>query len=336
MSESGGEKRFSATPSRIAKAKREGEIARSSELSANAAFAAAFLATIVVVTPLGGAVRRALEEAARGQSAVGEVFAVVMLAIVPLTGAAFVAAGVGLAQSGGLRFIMPTLQFTRCNPVAGLKRVISHETMTQTLRGFIAFAVAIAAIVPSLRDLLPVSARSGPLPLAAVAWSSVVHVVFVTLAVGGAFALVEYAAARRTWLRKLRMSFEEMKADAKEHEGDPHARSRRRSLHRQFLRGSLARVKDASFVVVNPMHVAIALQYRPPEVPVPLVLVRAADEAALRVREHARALRIPVIEDVALARALHRDARFGAPIPHAHYVAVAEIVAALMRVRGLS
>jgi flagellar biosynthetic protein FlhB len=93
----------------------------------------------------------------------------------------------------------------------------------------------------------------------------------------------------------------------------------------------MRRIKDASFVVTNPEHVAVALEYRPPTVPVPRVLVRALDEAARRVREIASSYGIPIVENAALARALYRDGRSGRPIPHEHYVAVAEVVAALLR-----
>jgi flagellar biosynthesis protein FlhB len=143
--------------------------------------------------------------------------------------------------------------------------------------------------------------------------------------------LAEFAAARKAWLRKLRMSADDRKREAKEQDGDPFARGRRRALHRSFLRGALAEVKKASFVVANPTHVAVALEYRPPTVPVPRVLVRAAGEMAARVRAVAAECGVPVVENVALARALYRDARAGEPIAHAHYVAVAEVVAALAR-----
>ncbi len=129
------------------------------------------------------------------------------------------------------------------------------------------------------------------------------------------------------------MSFEELRRDSKENDGDPLARSRRRALHRQIARGSLQRVKDAAFVVTNPTHIAIALEYRPPQVPVPRVLVRATDDAAARVRDLASAYGIPLVENVALARQLYASAKAGDFIPHETYVAVAEIVAALSKTR---
>ncbi|HET9096293.1 MAG TPA: EscU/YscU/HrcU family type III secretion system export apparatus switch protein, partial [Candidatus Baltobacteraceae bacterium] len=100
---------------------------------------------------------------------------------------------------------------------------------------------------------------------------------------------------------------------------------------RQISRGSLRRVKDAAFVLSNPTHIAIALDYRPPEVPVPRVLVRAADAAAARVRELAGAYGVPLVENIPLARRLYAAARPGDFIPQETYLAVAEVVAALAK-----
>jgi len=94
---------------------------------------------------------------------------------------------------------------------------------------------------------------------------------------------------------------------------------------------NVSRVAQASFVVVNPSHVAVALRYAPPAVPVPEILVRALDELALRVRTLARQHGIPLIEDVALARLLYAGGENGRPIPPETFVAVAQIVAALAR-----
>jgi len=127
-----------------------------------------------------------------------------------------------------------------------------------------------------------------------------------------------------------------MKREAKESDGDPLARSRRRSLHRQLSRGAMHRVKEAAFVVTNPTHIAVALAYHPPEVPVPRVLVRAADDAAARVREIAREYGVPLVENVALARALYAAARPGDFIAQEHYIAVAEIVAALVKTGAIA
>jgi flagellar biosynthesis protein FlhB len=332
-----GEKTFDAPPSRLAKARREGNLPRAQEFSANLAFVAAALGVCAIAAPFGALARQALLDATRGSLTFGRCIVIAVLALVPSSLAA-VSGVVGvLLQSGGLVLVAPSVKFDRMQPIEGLKRMVSRDALTHGLRALVAFVLACAAMLPVLRDL----ASAGAVALSAqsvaqIAWSGARRVVWAAAAVGLLFAIAEYGVARRTWLRKLRMSLAELKRELKESDGDPLARSRRRALHRDLVRGALAKVKEAAFVVVNPTHVAVALDYRPPKVPVPVVLVRAADEMALRVREVATEHRIPVIENVSLARALYRDGAVGGAIAYEHYVAVAEIVAALIKNGALS
>ncbi|MDQ2866227.1 MAG: EscU/YscU/HrcU family type III secretion system export apparatus switch protein [Candidatus Eremiobacteraeota bacterium] len=332
MSAGGGEKQFDATPARIAKAKREGNIARSQEFGSTIALAAAACSLLGIVRPIGGLAHTAIEAAASGRVSVGYSIAILLCACLPAAAAAVAGSAAAIVQSGGVHVVAIVPKFERLNPVENLKRMLSREAATHATRACAAFLLAAIAIAPSIRDVFAtLASNDGPLRVADVAWRGTQHVIFAATAIGGTFAVAEYGVARRAWLQKLKMSFEEFKRDLKEHDGDPATRGRRKSLHRELVRGAIAKVKEASFVVVNPTHVAVALQYRPPEIPVPVALVCAVDETALRVRELAAQYHIPVVENVALARALLRDARPGDTIPHAHYVAVAQIVAALVR-----
>ncbi|HTU69638.1 MAG TPA: EscU/YscU/HrcU family type III secretion system export apparatus switch protein [Candidatus Baltobacteraceae bacterium] len=332
MSGDAGEKTFEAPPSRIAKARREGNVARAAEFAANLAFVAAALAVLVLAAPIGALAREAMARAAGGSVPALPCTALVVLALLPMGLAALSGALGGAMQNGGVVFAPVAVKLERLQPLEGLRRMFSREAATHGVRALAAFTFAVAAMVPTLHDLVNAAAVApAPRSVASIAWSGAQHVVFAAAAVGLLFAVAEYAVARRAWLRKLRMSLAELKRELKESDGDPLARGRRKSLHRNLVRGALARVKDASFVVVNPTHVAVALEYRPPAVPVPRVLVRAADEAALRVRALAAEHRVPLIENVALARGLYRDCAVGEPIVYDHYVAVAEVVAALLR-----
>lgn len=325
------EKPFEPTPQRLEKARRDGDVARSSELSANAAFAGAVLGTIAVAQPIGAFARLAIAQSVAGNAPWASAAAASTLALVPLAGGALAGVAAGALQTR-CRFAPLRARFDRLNPIEGLKRMFSRETLTHGARAGGAFVLAAGAIAPVSLAAAAESLRAAtPAAAAAAAWRACERMAFAALAVGTAFAVAEYAAARGWWLRKLRMSFEERRRESKEQEGDPIARGRRRTLHRAFLLGAISDVKNAAFVVANPTHVAVALDYRPPDVDVPRVLVRAAGDAALRVRELACAFRIPVVEDVALARALYRNGRVGEPIGRSLYAAVAEIVVALSR-----
>jgi flagellar biosynthesis protein FlhB len=328
------EKPFEATPHRIAKAKREGNVARASELAANLSFAAGAFALVASAPTFGAVACVALRAWPRNTP----------VAIVLIPGIALLAVGAAalggvlghFLQNGGFVLVAITAKLERLNPSEGIKRVFSRETLAHSLRATLAFACAAAAMAPlvalSASALLRASTLWG---IAAAAWTAAREVAVAACAVGLCFSIAEYGAARGQWLRKLRMSLDERKRETKEEEGDPGSRARRRALHRALLRGGIRRLKDAAFVVANPQHVAVALEYRPVQVPVPRVLVRAAGAAAVHVRAMAASYSIPIVENAWLARALYRDGRAGEPIPYAHYVAVAEVVAALLRSREI-
>ena len=333
MSDDGAEKRFDATPSRRERAKREGNAARSHELASIAGFAAALLG-LTASLPL---VTSAAANAVRASASAGPVDPLPLLALATLSlvPAACAAAGgmlVTFAQTGGLRVAPLKLAFDKLAPLPGIKRMFGAEAVVAAARAGVAFVVVTAIVAPlGVRAVAAATATTSVPAAARVALDGMLQACFVAAGIGAFFALADYAVVRRRWLQSLKMTFEEFKRDAKEQDGDPHTKSRRKQLHRTLVRGGIARTREASFVVVNPTHIAIALRYAPPAVPVPEILVRASDAAALDVRAIAERARIPVVENVALARLLWRCGEAGRPIPAESFVAVATAIAALIR-----
>jgi flagellar biosynthesis protein FlhB len=331
-----GEKPFEATPRRIARAKREGNVARAGELAANCGFAAAALCVSAGTPAFAALAAAALIRSMRGPApalCAGIVAAALLCLVCAATGGTIAQ----LLAQDGFTFVAPAWKFERLDPLGGLKRIASRETLAHSLRSTVAFCCAVAAMTPMFEaGIVGTAAARTTNGIVAQAWSDARHAAFVACAVGVVFSLAEFGAARKAWLQKLRMSFEERKRELKDEEGDASARGRRRTLHRDLLRGGMHRVREASFVVVNPTHIAVAMAYRPPRIAVPEVLVVATDAIALRVRATARRGNIPIVENAELARALYRDARAGRSIPHTLYVAVADVVAALMRRGAIS
>jgi flagellar biosynthesis protein FlhB len=332
-----GEKTFDPTPARLAKAQREGNTARAGELGANAAFLCALTSLPAVIPAIAAAARAGVIQATTGQLPLDPCAVLMAWMVVPIAAGATGASIASLIQNGGLQVAPPALKPERLNPFSGIKRLFSRETSGHLIRASIGFVCALAAMVPAAIALCAAVLRGAPLlALTRIASTAALRECLCASAVGLAFALVEYASARRNWLGRLRMTFAEFKREMREQDGDPQTRSRRRALHRSLTAGDVRRLKEAAFVVCNPTHIAIALAYRPPDEPVPRVLVRAADDVALRVRELAVELGIPIVENVGLARALFAQARAGATIPHDQYVAVAEVVAALIAAGALT
>lgn len=321
------EKPFEPTQTRLEKARREGDVARSADLGAAFAFAAALCGTAAALAPLGALARAQLT----GRASAGSIALTFAWSLVPALCAASAATSAAFLQSG-VRVRPIQVKFERLNPVDGLKRMASQETALAALRASVAVVFILLAAVPAAIRVLAagIGARTAP-ALAALVWQDALTAGFALAAVALLFGGADYALALARWKKRLRMSLDELKREQKEQDGDPAAKGKRRSLHRELARSSLQRLKEAAFVVVNPTHIAIALEYAPPAVPVPRVLLRAADETALRMREAAEQLRLPVVENVPLARALYATAQAGDVIPKATYIAVAEIVASLTK-----
>lgn len=327
-----GDKPFEPTASRLARAKREGDVPRSRDVATTAAFAFGGLAAGGVAGAAGAAAAAALREAARGAFP-GRAYAVLAACAAAVLVAALVG-GVGapVVQAGGVSFVLPAPNLTKLAPLPGLKRMFGRDAAVALAKALVAAVAVAAAVLPPARDAFAASAAGGGIfALASIVSGALGSAFGGAVCVAAAFAVVDIVVERQKWRRRLRMSFDELKRDHKQTEGDPQLRGRRRQAHRELVRGSLARVKDAAFVIANPEHVAIALEYAPPAVAVPRVLVRALDDAARAVKERARALGIPVVENVELARALFAETEVGDPIPRERYGAVAFIVALLLR-----
>lgn len=134
--------------------------------------------------------------------------------------------------------------------------------------------------------------------------------------------------------KKLKMTKEEVRQEAKETEGDPQVKGRIRSMQREMARRRMmAAVPSADVVVTNPTHYAVALKYAEGGMRAPVVVAKGADLLAARIRELAAEHRVPILEAPPLARALHRHCEPGDPIPEALYTAVAEVLAWVYQLR---
>jgi len=331
------DKPFDASPSRLERARREGDLPRSADAAAVMAFASALIAVALVSGPCAAAARTAFIDAARGAVSGGPYAVLASYAVLPALAAITGALAANVLVGGRLTVRAPTLDGARLNPLNGLKSILSRDAAVNAAKALLAGIAVGAAAAPAVGNAFAAALSGGTSELLA---QSVIHALIraagTGLAIAAAFAVVDVVLARAKWRRNLRMSFDELKRDLKEEEGDSQLRGRRRRTHGALVRGSLGRIGEAAFVVANPEHVAVALAYRPPEIAVPLVLIRAVDAGAQLVKERARALDIPIVEDVALARLLFAQTQCGSFIPRESYDAVARIVAALLQARKIA
>jgi flagellar biosynthetic protein FlhB len=229
-------------------------------------------------------------------------------------------------------------KWSKLDPIAGVGRVFSVQQMTTALKACV-LAVVLGAIgagfvwtgMPRFLHALGMGPGDA-LPHVASAVAAGLLLALLALA---AFALVDVPLQRWMWMRQLRMSHEEVKKEMKESEGNPEVKSRVRSRMREMAnRRMLAAVPDADLVVMNPTHYAVALKYDERTMVAPRVVAKGADLMALRIRDAAKAAKVPVLQAPPLARALYAHAEFDREIPAALFGAVAQVLAWVYQLRA--
>jgi flagellar biosynthetic protein FlhB len=152
-----------------------------------------------------------------------------------------------------------------------------------------------------------------------------------------AVAIADYVFQYRQWFERQKMSLQEMKEEFKQSEGDPHIKGKIRQLRQQRMKKRMmAAVPQASVIITNPTHYAVALRYER-GMPAPICVAKGIDLIALKIREIAGKHDIPIVENVPLARGLYATVDIDEEIPVEHYHAVAEIIGYVMGLkRGLS
>ncbi|MDE2572961.1 MAG: EscU/YscU/HrcU family type III secretion system export apparatus switch protein [bacterium] len=326
------DRQFEPTPRRMTRALAEGDVARSAEATALAAFAGAAAALSLTLTPMLGAARAMLTGSLVGRRPAAASVAQLLICAASIPAAAAAAAVLcALLQARftiAVGVLAPRLE--RINPFEGVKRLLSRETPLHVLRWLsISAAIALCGL-HALRAALTRDLAGDPQAAIDAGRRVCGALLAPALMLGAAGGVLELATSRRAWLRRLRMSRDEIRREARESEGDPHRKAERARLHRS-LRGSLRAVRKATVLLVNPTHVAVALRYHPGEAPVPVVVAKGADARAAALRTLAERCGVPIVEEVGLARLLFAEVSVGEAIPEPAFAPVAVIIAAIVR-----
>ena len=327
------EKPHDATPSKLSKARKEGNVAKSNELNSAFSFAAGAFTALAITPSFVPLTNDWIRNAAMGRPfSFRPMIYMIGLMLIPMFAAAVSSAALNLLQTQGPISKPIKFDLKKLSPAEGFKKIFSKEGVVNAVRALICFAIAVVALKDTVTEVFARGLLSPSVEhLTIVVQASIIHIITTVFLLGLAFSGVDFFLTRQRWKKQLKMSNEEIKRDYKESNGDPQIKGKRKQFHRQLLRGAPAQVKDASVVVTNPTHFAVALLYDPPRIPVPRVLCRAADEMAFEVRRLADLHGVPMVENVPLARELFARGRAGREIPEDTFVAVAEIVAALLK-----
>jgi flagellar biosynthetic protein FlhB len=188
----------------------------------------------------------------------------------------------------------------------------------------------------TVKGLMPSLVGSGSLPLSATLHQTrdgVAAMMRAAVLAGLALAALDVVVVRRRTNKQLRMTKREVKEEHKQTDGDPHLKGAIRSRQMAMSRNRMmSEVAKADVVLVNPTHVAVALRYDPSR-GAPRVVAKGAGAVAAKIRERASEHRVPMVEDVPLARALHSQCELGHEVPPDLYEAVARVLAFVMALR---
>ncbi len=339
-----------ATPKKREKARQEGKVARSQEVSASLILMAGLLLLSVWGPHFIGNMRgliwmlqgNATDFTLTTESfypqfiAFLKFFAVLILPMaIPL---AVVAIGSNVMQVGFLVTAKPLEpKLDSLNPVNGIKRIFSAKGLFELGKSLIKIAIIASIAYLTIRgrfeDLVGLAGTTTTEFLKTVGEVGLELGLRTALALC-ILAIIDYAFQRWQFEKSIRMSKKELTDEFKQSEGDPHVKSKVRSLMRQMSRNRmLSDTADADVVVTNPIHVAVALRYDPERDSAPVVVAKGMRRLAEKIKEIARTNDVAIVENPPLARQLHRVVEVGDAIPMSLYKAVAEVLAFVYRLK---
>jgi len=228
-------------------------------------------------------------------------------------------------------------KLNKISPASGAKRLFSSTSLVNFVTGIAKLAIVSVMmffIIWPERDRLDPMVMSDIANLLPILRDMSVNLLVGVISVLTVIAVADLIYQRQKWTKKQRMTFQEVKDEHKQMEGDPIIKGKLRQLRQERGRKRMmASVPDASVVITNPTHYAIALKYEK-GMGAPVCLAKGIDTIALKIREIAEEHDIPVVENPPLARALYATADIDGEIDAEHYKAVAQVIGYVMNIRG--
>jgi flagellar biosynthetic protein FlhB len=352
-SEMGGERTEEPSLRRLQEARERGQIPRSRELTNFAAMIGGSAALVAIggtaASQLAQMMRRSLSVDGRAlsttdsmSSSLGDACVSALTAVLPVFGALVVMVLLASVALGGWNFTTQALapDFSRLSPLSGLKRLFGLHGVSELgkalLKCLVVGAVCAGIVSWIFGDVLAL-ARMAP-RAAVMRGAGLLSWAFVWLCASLALvAVVDVPLQIFQFKRALRMTRQELRDESKELDGRPETKQRIRQMQQTLARRRMMhKVPTADVVIVNPTHFAVALKYDPKKMRAPVVLAKGLDLVAQNIRRIAEEHRVPVFEAPKLARALYRSTDLNKEIPNGLYVAVAQVLSYIFRVRTLN
>jgi flagellar biosynthesis protein FlhB len=342
------EKTEQPTAQKRKQARQEGQVARTADIGA---WLGMLAASILVPWCMSTATERASEQLERlpyfienpdpalAFQALKDGLFTVGIAVGPLAGGMLLIGVAAAAGQGGIHIATKLFipKFSRLNPFKGMKRTLGPQAWWEGTKALIKTVVLAAVLYYAVRDLVPALMGAGTMPLGLLVTTvgdAIIGLIRTAAGAGLVMAGVDYVVVRRRTDKQIKMTKQEVKEEHRRSEGDPHIKGAIRSKQLAMSRSRMmAELPQADVLLVNPTHVAVALRYDPAK-GAPRVIAKGSGAVAAKMREVAAEHRIPLVQDVPLARALHASCDLGAEIPPEFYGAVAKVLAFVMGLKA--
>ncbi|MDP2801706.1 MAG: flagellar biosynthesis protein FlhB [Phreatobacter sp.] len=344
------QKTLDPTQKKLEDALNKGDVAKSQDL---VAWFLLFASTLIIATmaagsasglavPLKNLIANAdlvtIDRSALMQLMMSLILAIVVAVGLPMLGLFLTGVGANLVQHR-LVFSGESLKpkMSKISPIAGFKRIFGLDAIVNFVKGLakiLILGVVIFAVLWPQRGTIDSLVRMDVEMLLPHTFTIVMTVLIAVVAILAITALADFVYQYRRWYNRQKMSFQDLKEEFKQSDGNPEVKGKIKQLRRERSRKRMmANVPTATVVVTNPTHYAVALKYEAGMV-APVCVAKGMDQIALKIRELATANDVPIVENVPLARALHASVEVDQPIQEEHFRAVAEVIGYVMRLKG--
>jgi len=337
----GADKTEKPTPKKIRDARKEGNVAKSRELTGTVLLLGWIALGGMLGTFIFGRISALFDQSLQ---AVGKPFMEVLpqlghLAFETLLWICLPLMGMALALGVVIEFLQVgpvasikkvTPKMDKMNPVEGIKRMFSMDNLVELVKSILKCAALVGIGYIVLRGMMGWLLKlpfAPPTAMAGAFWHGVKWIAVWTIAVFFFVSALDVWYQKFSYTKKLRMSRRDIRQEVKENEGDPYVKQRRRQLHQEWAQQNmLSAVRKSNVVVTNPTHIAVALQYEPGETELPVVVAKGEGAFAELIKKTAVEEGIPILQNVPLARGLNEQVELDDYIGNEFFDAVAEVL----------
>lgn len=264
-----------------------------------------------------------------------------LIAVAPMMAVFLLFAAVSALVQIGFMYTPKRLEFKwdKLNVFQAMTEFITRQKIVEMLKGLAKIAAvlwgAYLVVKPRIVDMTGLPSFSVADILDNIS-DTLFWMLFTMVMIMFVIAFADYFYQKFSYLKKQRMTKQEVKEEYKQTEGDPQIKMRLRSIRMErFRQRMMANVPKSTVVVTNPTHFAVALRYAPEEnMAAPVVTAKGQDFIALKIKEIAKENDVPIVEDPPLARALYATVEIDRQIPEVHFAAVAKVIQYVYKQQG--